>query len=319
MGGGTVPPEDGLGEEHQRTIAFLYGVCDAAAFPRTGVDFSKLREDYRQVDEELNGLQHTKSLVSSFAEHIEIVLQMKQAAQRHQELEQSTQELVERCDRLSEGLRSVASLLPAVLLQHAPGARRAMDLAWNRLRSLGTQIQGTAAAHRAVGQDLQSLAERAQAVVRDPSKADIGVAAAPAMGGGAGALAVLVLRGVLGPWALPASAVAGALGAVGASVLSEQTLHPEARTTFALLQNKLELMSGLVRSKASVLDVLASNLQAAAGQLMAVNDIALDGSDDACTLLQEGVAACELSLRSVESTCEVCNYTSSAFMAVVAD
>lgn len=39
-----------------------------------------------------------------------------------------------------------------------------MDLAWNRLRSLGTQIQGTAAAHRAVGQDLQTLAVSTHAV-----------------------------------------------------------------------------------------------------------------------------------------------------------
>jgi hypothetical protein len=50
-----------------------------------------------------------------------------------------------------------------------------------------------------------SLQARAESVVRDPSKADLGVAAAPAMGGGAGALAALVLRG--GPLMSPPASV----------------------------------------------------------------------------------------------------------------
>lgn len=47
-----------------------------------------------------------------------------------------------------------------------------------------------------------------------------------------------------------------------------------------------------------------------------VNEICPDGSEDVQSLLHEGLAACEVSLKAIDTRCSSCKYQTTALMAV---
>eukprot|EP00271_Cylindrocystis_brebissonii_P014742 TRINITY_DN36243_c0_g1_i1.p1 TRINITY_DN36243_c0_g1~~TRINITY_DN36243_c0_g1_i1.p1 ORF type:complete len:344 (+),score=81.05 TRINITY_DN36243_c0_g1_i1:316-1347(+) len=320
MGGGDFGPAYEESEEQQQPlIARLFQICDVATYgtssERASAATASLEADYERVQKAL--AVQEGGVLSKCAAVIQMSQDLRQLATRYKDVEVETLGLVERALDLVDGISDLPSPLQGALETNAPGARPAIDMAGRRMDHLSTTIEGTAAVHRAVGRDLEALAARAAGIEHRPALADMGLEAAPVLGGVAATALVACLRvagpvGVLGSMALVGF---GVLGAKGAAV----ALFPQIRRTFSKLKDELSDVARSVQQRAASLSQLASDLSAASLQIHSLLDVVPDGSDLQRQLLREGLAAVSVTMEDASLRCAACRYRPTAFLRLLRD
>eukprot|EP00475_Leptophrys_vorax_P035993 TRINITY_DN6006_c0_g1_i2.p1 TRINITY_DN6006_c0_g1~~TRINITY_DN6006_c0_g1_i2.p1 ORF type:complete len:286 (-),score=4.46 TRINITY_DN6006_c0_g1_i2:30-767(-) len=206
--------------------------------------------------------------------------------------------------------------MAAALLANHQAARSAVRLCLGKLTDAATQAEAVAAAHRSVGKDVEAVMLRAAAALEDPTRADVGVKAAPVIAGtAASSLGLLLCRPGTPVSLLGAAALFGA-GALGAAEMNQSILFPQIRDAFARLNEECQHVRSLIVSKALALDAISDRMHAAASLLSVALSIPPDGSatsrQEACDTV-EGLAD---ALQGLVMQCEACRSRTSAFLAL---